>query len=307
MSGGTLALGTRGSALALAQARLVAEALEPAGVAIRIVVIETEGDRRAPDTAWGEGAFVAALDAALLDRRVDLAVHSAKDIPTDVDPRIRIAAYLARADPRDALVLPAKGPGHTIDSLPAGFRVGTDSPRRGAFRRARRPDLVVHALHGNVDTRLRRLDEGETDALVLASAGLDRLGLGGRIAERLAPDVMPPAPGQGAIAVEARAGDPAAAIGALIDDPATRRRVEAERAFLHAMGGGCRSPIGALATASGDRLSLLAGAAAADGGGLRIQVATGPSGSGPDIARRLAALLAASTATTTEVLAHVPS
>ena len=171
----------------MAQATIVRDALEAAGVSTRIVPITTAGDVRAPDTAWGEGAFVTAIESALLDGRIDVAIHSAKDVPTEEDPRLTIAAYLPRADPRDALVVApsAAGGGRhrlDLDTLPAGSRVGTDSPRRSAFLLARRSDLRVHPIHGNVDTRLRRLDEGETDALVLASAGLDRLGLGARIA-----------------------------------------------------------------------------------------------------------------------------
>ena len=178
----------------MAQATLVRDALRHAGRPSRIVVIETDGDRRAPDTAWGEGAFVAAIEHALLAGRVDVAVHSAKDVPTEEDPRLRIAAYLPRADPRDALVVRADAMERRLVDLPPGSRVGTDSPRRTGFLLALRPDLAVHPLHGNVDTRLRRLDAGETDALVLACAGLDRMGLGHRIAERLEPEVVPPAP-----------------------------------------------------------------------------------------------------------------
>ncbi len=291
MSTPVLSVGTRGSALALAQARLVVNALRAADVASRLVVIETDGDRRAPDTAWGEGAFVAALEAALLDGRVDLAVHSAKDVPTDVDPRLGIAAYLPRADPRDALVVPAHAGYATIDDLPAGARVGTDSPRRTAFLRARRPDLDVHPLHGNVDTRLRRLDAGETDALVLACAGLDRLGLAHRITERIAPAAVPPAPGQGAIAVEVRAGDAAAAIAALLDDADTRCAVEAERAFLRATGGGCRSPFAAIATVADGQVQLLAGHADPRGIRVRLEQDGGPRDEADGIARRLAARL----------------
>jgi hydroxymethylbilane synthase len=255
-------IGTRGSALALAQADLVARAVEGEGRPHRIVVVETEGDRRAPDTTWGEGAFVAAIEQALLDGRVDVAVHSAKDVPTEEDARLRIAAYLPRADPRDALV--ARAPDvRSLDDLPAGAVVGTDSPRRSAFVRAHRPDLVVRPLHGNVDTRLRRLDEGEADALVLAVAGLARLGREDRISAYLEPAVVPPAPGQGAIAVQIRADDaPLLALGAVLDDRRTRAAVEAERAFLRATGGGCRSPVGALGRLAADRLHLLAGVAA---------------------------------------------
>jgi hydroxymethylbilane synthase len=284
-----IAIGSRGSPLAMAQAKLVCEALEREGRATRIVIVETEGDRRAPDTAWGEGAFVAAIEQALLDRRVDAAVHSAKDVPTDEDPRLRIAAYLARADPRDALVVRTDTTQRSLADLPPGARVGTDSPRRTGFVLARRPDLVVHALHGNVDTRLRRLDAGETDALVLACAGLDRLGHGDRIAERLDPEIVPPAPGQGAIAVQIRRDDARMlALAAAIDDRRTRQAVEVERAFLRASGGGCRAPIGALATVIGDELDLLGGYASPDGAHTAIARRRGPVASGEDLGRELA-------------------
>ena len=292
MSGQRIAIGSRGSALAMAQAKLVCEALEREGRATRIVIVETDGDRRAPDTAWGEGAFVAAIERALLDRRVDAAVHSAKDVPTDEDPRLRIAAYLTRADPRDALVVRPDATARRLADLPRGFRVGTDSPRRAGFLLAQRPDLVVHAIHGNVDTRLRRLEEGETDALVLACAGLDRMGLGDRIAERLEPEIVPPAPGQGAIAIQIRHDDARMlALAAAIDDRRTRQAVEAERVFLTASGGGCRSPIGALAVVIGDELELLGGCASPDGARTAIARRHGPVEFGGDLARELAAEL----------------
>jgi hydroxymethylbilane synthase len=284
-----IAIGSRGSALALAQARLVREALEHEGRRSRVVIIETEGDRRAPDTAWGEGAFVAAIERALLDGAVDLAVHSAKDVPTDQDTRLSTGAYLPRADPRDALVVRTDAKERRLADLPSGSRVGTDSPRRTGFLLARRPDLVVYPLHGNVDTRLRRLDAGETDALVLACAGLDRMGLGDRIAERLEPEIVPPAPGQGAIAVQVRSDDERMlAVAAAIDDPGTRLAVEAERAFLYASGGGCRAPIGAFATIVGDELDLLGGYASPDGGRTAIAHRRGPASSGEDLGRALA-------------------
>ena len=292
MSGQEVAIGSRGSALALAQARLVQDALEQAGQSSRIVIIETEGDRRAPDTAWGEGAFVAAIEHGLLAGRVDVAVHSAKDVPTEEDPRLDIAAYLSRADPRDALVVRADAAERRLDDLPSGFRVGTDSPRRTGFLLARRPDLAVHPLHGNVDTRLRRLDDGETDALVLACAGLDRLGLGDRIAERLEPEIVPPAPGQGAIAIQVRRDDARLlALVAAVDDTPTRLAVEAERAFLTASGGGCRAPIGALATIDGNELDLLGGYARPDGSRADFARHRGPVTSGEDLGRELAAEL----------------
>lgn len=265
-------IGTRGSSLALVQAALVARALEARGHVHRVVIVETAGDRRAPDTAWGEGAFVAAIEAALLDGRVDVAVHSAKDVPTTEDPRLRIGAYLERADPRDALVLP-RGRTGTLDTLPAGSIVGTDSPRRAGFVLARRPDIVIRPIHGNVDTRLRRLDKGAADALVLAVAGLERLGLADRVTQRLDPSLVPPAPGQGAIAVQARAND--ARLGTIlagIDHVATRAAVTAERALLHALGGGCRAPIGAIATVVGPRLELTA--AVVDGERPRVRRAS---------------------------------
>src|SRR5688500_417567 len=292
MNGREIAIGSRGSALALRQARLVHDAFARQGHPCRIVLIETEGDRRAPDRAWGEGAFVAAIERALLAGRVDLAVHSAKDVPTDEDPRLRIAAYLPRADPRDALVLRGDAKERRLADLPPGSRVGTDSPRRTGFLLALRPDLAVHPLHGNVDTRLRRLDEGETDALVLACAGLDRMGLGNRITERLEPGIVPPAPGQGAIAIQVRRDDarvlrPTGSI----DDRPTRLAVEAERAFLSACGGGCRAPIGALASMADDELDLLGAYATPDGSERAFGRRRGPIAAGEDLARELAAEL----------------
>ncbi len=259
-----LRLGTRGSKLALTQSGTVADALRALGAEVELVTVRTAGDQRPPDTAWGEGAFVGALETALLTGEVDLAVHSAKDVPTTEDPRLAIAAYPRREDPRDALVA---GPGATLETLPEGARIGTDSPRRTAFLRARRPDLRPHPLHGNVDTRLRRLDEGETDALILAVAGLARLGLTARISQILPTETVPPAPGQGSLAVQCRSDDE----GTLawlrrIDDPATRAEVEMERAFLRASGGGCRAPIGGLARVEGDEIRLHAGTAGVDAG-----------------------------------------
>ena len=292
MNTSRIAIGSRGSALALAQADLVRVALEREGRTTRTVIVETAGDRRAPDTAWGEGAFVAAIERALLDGRVDVAVHSAKDVPIEEDARLRIAAYLPRADPRDALVVRHDATQHCLADLTPGTRVGTDSPRRAGFLRAHRPDLIVHALHGNVDTRLRRLDDGETDALVLACAGLDRLDLGSRISERIAPETIPPAPGPGAIAVQIRRDDARMlGLAAAIDDPRTRAAVEAERAFLERSGGGCRAPIGALATIAGGELELLAGHAAPDGSVTRLERRRGRVEDGRDLATRLAAEL----------------
>lgn len=270
-----LAIGTRASALAMAQATILRDALDAIGVEARIVPITTDGDLRAPDTAWGEGAFVTAIETALIEWRIDLAIHSAKDLPTDEDPRLTIAAYLPREDPRDALVVAARSGTDDVRapdlaSLPVGARVGTDSPRRSAFLLARRPDLRVHPIHGNVDTRLRRLDDGETDALVLATAGLNRLGLARRIASHLEASSIPPAPGQGALAVQARTDDVRVRdLVSRLDDRPTRRAVELERAILARSGGGCRAPLGALAVVDGQGIAVTAGYARA-GGGLAI-------------------------------------
>jgi hydroxymethylbilane synthase len=294
VSGSPIRIGTRGSALARAQAAFVAAALDGLGQPYEIVIVETDGDRRVPDTVWGEGAFVRAIERALLDDRIDLAVHSAKDVPTEEDDRLRIVAYLPRAEPGDALVLPLDASPATLESLPAGSRIGTDSPRRAGFVLARRPDLVVRPLHGNVDTRLRKLDAGEADALVLAVAGLTRLGRADRISERISTRHLPPATGQGAVALQGRANDGlVAAVGAAIDDRPTRLAVEAERAFLRASGGGCRAPIGALAEIQGDLIHVFAGFAAVDGTATAFEEATGPVADGPEIATGIARRLAA--------------
>ena len=281
----TLRIGTRGSALALAQARWVAGRLAILGLATSIEVLRTDGDDRAPDTPWGEGAFVTRIQRALAAAEVDIAVHSAKDVPTREDERLVIAAIPGREDPRDCLVV--AGRSATLGTLPPGARIGTDSPRRVAFLRAVRPDLEFRPLHGNVDTRLAKLERGEADALVLAVAGLRRLGYADRIDEVLPVDLVVPAPGQGALAVQVRAAD-AAAVEAVapLDDPATRAAVEAERAFLHATGGGCRSASGALATV--DRVRLVLTAAVGGDGALRRATATGPLALPHEIGRDLA-------------------
>ena len=282
-------IGTRGSALAMAQARTVEAALAAHGIPVELVTIVTEGDRRAPDTAWGEGAFVAAIERALLDGTVDVAVHSAKDVPTRIDERLVIAAYLEREDPRDVLVVRGGIDARSLADLPAGCRVGTDSPRRTGFLLAARPDLRPHPLHGNVDTRLRRLDDGATDALVLALAGLRRLGREDRVSHVLSPEVVPPAPGQGAIALQARADDDwVLAAVRPVDHLPTRVAVEAERAFLAASGGGCRAPIGALARADATHLTLRGAFVRADGSDMARGAAHGPAGDGTAVAQRLA-------------------
>lgn len=291
-SGVPLRLGTRGSALARAQAETVAAALDAAGWPVELVTIRTAGDDHGPDLAWGEGAFVTAIEGALRAGTIDLAVHSAKDLPTDEPDDLAIGAMLPRADPRDALVTAAPG-GH-LATLPVGARVGTDSPRRSGFLRRLRPDLAPHPLNGNVDRRLARLDGGETDALVLAVAGLERLGRSDRIGEVLDPRQVPPAAGQGAIAVQIRhGGGPAQLAARALDDRPTHRAVRAERAFLRAMGGGCRSPMGAWAEDRGAMLTLAGGWVSPDGRDARFGGLEGDPAEPDRLGAALASLLGA--------------
>ena len=265
-----LRVGTRGSQLALVQSDLVSRRLAQAGHHVETVRIVTEGDLRPLDMSPGEGVFVAAIARALLANEIDLAVHSAKDLPLEDEPELVVAAYPERADPRDALVTRAGG--SSLDGLPRAATVGTDSPRRAGFLRAARPDLRIVPLHGNVDTRLRRLDAGDVDALVLAAAGLDRLGRAGRIDQRIDPETLAPAPAQGALAVQVRRSDaPILTTVAGLDDPLVRIAVETERAVLEATGGGCRAPVGALAEAANGRVSLLVAGVNSDGTERRLE------------------------------------
>jgi hydroxymethylbilane synthase len=249
----TLRLGTRGSALAMAQARMVADALSAGGARVEIVKITTQGDVRTDvplSVIGGRGVFAAELEQALRDGRVDLAVHSAKDLPSTLAADLALAAFLPREDARDVVI--ARG-GESLTALAPGAAVGTSSPRRACQLRALRPDLVLRDIRGNVDTRLRKLDSGEYDAIVLAAAGLRRLGLAARITQTLDAATMLPAVGQGAIAVEVRADDAATtAAVAPLDDAATRVAVTAERAFLARLGAGCTAPAAAHATIASD-------------------------------------------------------
>ncbi|HEY8759656.1 MAG TPA: hydroxymethylbilane synthase [Candidatus Dormibacteraeota bacterium] len=291
----TIRLGTRGSQLALIQAGLIAERLRKAGEEVEIVQIVTEGDVRPADMSPGEGVFVAAIARALVAGEIDLAVHSAKDIPLEEELGLVVGAYPERADPRDALV--AREPGATLESLPEGTLVGTDSPRRAGFLRAVRPDLRIVPLHGNVDTRLRRLDEGEVGALVLAAAGLDRLDRGDRIGQRLDPRVVAPAPAQGALAAQSRRSDVALLeVLRRFDDPAVRVAVETERAVLEATGGTCRAPVGALGVVAGDRISLLVAGVNSDGSDRRVETVEGSLEEAATIAREAGERLAAEVA-----------
>jgi len=290
VTGRTLRIGTRGSALAVAQTRLVASRLEAGGWACEIVRIRTSGDRAQDDRSMmlGRGAFVTELERALLDGRVDLAIHSAKDMPTGETPGLEIVAWPERGDPRDALVAATRA---GLSDLPEGARIGTESPRRKAFLLLARSDLDVAPVRGNVDTRLKKLDAGEFDGLVLAVAGLARLGLSDRVTEALDPETMIPAVGQGALAVQARPDDDAAGWADLLDDPATGRAVAAERAFLEAMGGGCRAPYAALAEVDEDRVAIEGAALRPDGREAIRDRAEGPVGEARAVGSELARTL----------------
>jgi hydroxymethylbilane synthase len=269
-----LAIGSRGSQLALWQARHIASRLAALGVGTRLEVIRTTGDRitGVPLAKVGaKGLFTKEIEEALLDGRIDLAVHSLKDLPTVLPAGLAIAAVPGRELPFDALV------GSTLAALGSGARVGTSSLRRAAQLRARRPDLVIEDIRGNLDTRLRKLDEGGYDAILLAAAGLHRLGWGERIAELLPPEAMCPAVGQGALAVETRTSGEAFEICRRLDDPAARAAVTAERAVLRALGGGCQVPIGAHAVVDGGRLRLRAVVVHPNGGTVVARECEGPA------------------------------
>src|SRR5258706_741579 len=281
-----LRLGTRGSRLALIQSELVAQRLRDAGHDVELVTIVTEGDVRPIDMSPGEGVFVAAIARALLAGEIDVAVHSAKDIPLEEDPGLVIAAYPERADPRDVLI--TKGGGASLESLGRGATVGTDSPRRTGFLLAARPDLRVIPLHGNVETRIKRMDAGRADAIVLAAAGIDRLSQQERIDQRFEPEVVAPAPGQGALAVQVRRGDARILeLVSAIDDREVRLAVEAEREVLRATGGTCRPPVGALASITHDSFSLLVAGVNSDGTGKLVERVEGDRADANDVAARL--------------------
>lgn len=254
----------------MAQSELFAQRLREAGHLVEMVRIVTEGDLRPVDMSPGEGVFVAAIAQALITGEIEVAVHSAKDIPLDEDPELVIAAYPERADPRDILV--TRSGDASLETLRSWSTVGTDSPRRRGFLLAARPDLHVVPLHGNVDTRLQRLDGGEVDALVLAAAGMDRLQRSERIDQCLDPELIPPAPAQGALAVQARrSAVELLRVLAPHDQGSVRLAVEAEREVLKATGGTCRAPVGALASVDGDSFRLLVAGVNSDGTGKRIE------------------------------------
>jgi hydroxymethylbilane synthase len=279
--GPAVRLATRRSALALAQTRLVAEALQDAwpGLEVELVPVVTEGDRRrdvATTELGGKGVFTAAVQEAVLEGRADLAVHSAKDLPAGQAPGLVLAAVPERADPRDVLF--AREPVEDLDELHPGATVGTGSPRRVALLRWLRPDLEVLPIRGNVDTRLRKARSGELDAVVLAAAGLIRLGLGGEPVAPLDPELFTPAPGQGCLAVEAREDDTRVLglVSAITHRP-SRVALRGERAFLATLGGSCTLPAGAMLSMRGDaRLEIQGFLSAADGKGLVRERLAGP-------------------------------
>lgn len=270
----TIRLGTRASRLAIAQATIAADALRAAGAAdeVELVTFRTRGDeisRRRPGAGWvaSDGQFTSDLERRLARGDVDAVVHSFKDLPTATDPRLAIAAVLVRGDPADCLVTAG---GEGIADLRFGARIGTSSARRAAQLAALRPDLIAVPLRGNVESRIERVRRGELDGVLLAAAGLDRLGIAIAPDARLPLELLLPAPAQGALAIQVRGDDaPLLAAVARADHAPTRAAVQAERALLRAVGGGCLAPLGALGEIDGDELRLRAAFETADGSLLR--------------------------------------
>jgi len=286
-------IGTRGSLLAKWQAEYVRKRIfQTTGVEPEIVIIKTTGDnlQQAPfSQIGGKGVFIKELEEALLEEQIDLAVHSVKDIPTDVPSRLCFPAVCRREDARDCLV---SGKGEPFDKLRRGARIGTSSLRRQSQLRHVRPDIDVRDLRGNVDTRLRKVESGEYEAIVLAKAGLDRLGLSGRITEIFSAEVCMPAVGQGAIAVQARVKD--VELGdalAPLDDAETRQSIVAERSLLGALQGGCQVPLGAWARFERNELAMDAVVCSPDGATHIRQRASGPSDQPRELGQRLAQML----------------
>jgi len=287
-------IGTRGSILARWQAEFVRkQILQATGIDAEIIIVKTTGDKLTHASfaeIGGQGVFIKELEEALLREEIDLAVHSVKDVPTGVPSRLCFPVICRRNDVRDCLIT-AK-PGQTLLTLRKGARLGTSSLRRAAQMRHKRPDLDVRELRGNVDTRLRKVESGEYDAILLAKAGLDRLGLNGRIAEILEPEILMPAVGQGAIGVQARLKDEemAEAISPL-DDFETRQSIVAERALLGALQGGCQVPLGAWARIERGELVMDAVVCSPDGKQMLRQRSAAPPGEARDLGQKVAELL----------------
>ena len=290
-----LIIGTRGSSLAMCQAQIVQTRLEERfpGRVVTLQTIKAHADQhpgRSLATLEGEGVFVKELEAALLDGRIGMAVHSMKDLPLDLPPTLRIAAVLEREEPRDAFVSRS---GMPFEEVPPGSRIGTSSIRRRSQLLRHRRDLALSDIRGNVDTRLRKLDEGRYDAIVVAACGLIRLGLEERITEYFDIEAMLPEPGQGALAVEARADDrDMLELLSELEDPLSRTCVDAERAFLGALGGGCRVPIAAYASCHDGVLELQGAVIASDGRKTLQGRLTGPMTEPVSLGKRLASQLA---------------
>ncbi len=261
-----LRIGTRGSQLALWQANHIAELLRERSHRVEIEIIKTTGDK-ITDVALAKvgtkGMFTKEIEDALVENRVDLAVHSLKDLPTELSPKFQIAAVTEREDPRDVF---CSARFNSIDQLPQKARIGTSSLRRQAQLKAIRPDLDIQPLRGNVDTRLRKLEENEYDAIILAAAGLNRLGKLSYAKQMISPEIMCPAAGQGSLAIEIRSGDLATAEHlAFLDNSTARTTTDCERAMLSKLGGGCQVPIGAYAEFRSQRIYLTAVVAHPDG------------------------------------------
>ena len=291
-----LKLGTRGSELALFQANAVAEALAAHGVTCEVVVIKTSGDRLAEASLsqiGGKRLFVKEIEDALLNDEVDLAVHSSKDMPALLPDGLTVAAVLPREDPHDAIVLPGGATGLSIHEAVAELgrapRIGTSSVRRVAQLRRLLPEARFVPVRGNLGTRLRKIDAGEYDALVLAAAGLRRLGYADRIATTVPADTCVPAPGQGIIAVEVRMHDERTrTLVSNIDDRIAAAALRAERAVVMRLGGGCQMPIGALAEATGDTLTLRGVVVSPDGHRLVRASASAESANAEPLGRSVA-------------------
>jgi hydroxymethylbilane synthase len=285
-----LVLGTRGSALALAQAGWVAELLDGAEV-VPVQPSAAETGSQNGGRAGDKGRFVSGVERMLLAGEVDLGVHSAKDVPGEMTPKLTLAGVPQREEPRDAYV----GPAASLDEVPSGARIGTSSLRRRSQLLALRPDLRIEPLRGNVDTRLGRLKDGDYDGVVLAAAGLARLGRQGQISFLFEPDAMTPAPGQGALALQARAGDESAQLGAAgISDETALVELTAERAAVQGLEASCDTPLGVLARRDGERLAISGYAGLPDGSEWIRDTLEGPAEDPIGLGRELAARMASS-------------
>jgi hydroxymethylbilane synthase len=274
-----LRIGSRGSQLALWQANHVAALLREQGHTVEIEVIKTTGDKItsvALAKVGTKGMFTKEIEEALHDHRVDLAVHSLKDVPTELEHEFELAAIMKREDPRDAFISVKFS---SLDELPHGAKIGTSSLRRQCQLKSVRPDLEIFPLRGNVDTRIRKLESGEYDAIILAAAGVRRLGLETHVRSRISADIMCPAVGQGALAIEIRRGDQQTkTLLAFLNDADTHAAIDCERALLGSLGGGCQVPIGAYAEKRGGRIYLRAMVGRPDGSQILREQADGTDG-----------------------------